>query len=53
MKENSGESRSFHQGCNAAAFVGLCFLAYYGVISSVLFVISTVAMIAFYTFKKG
>lgn len=51
MKQNSGESKSFHQGFNAAAFFGLCFLAYYEVISSGLFILLLIAMIAFYTIK--
>lgn len=51
MDNNGRESRSFHQGVNAAAFFGLCALAYNDVISSGMFVVLMIAMIAIYSFR--
>lgn len=52
MTERSDRgTQEFHQGANAAAFVGLCVLAYNDVISSGMFVILMVALIGFYAYR--
>ena len=51
MNNGGHDSQSFHQGANAAAFFGLCALAYNGVISSGMFVVLMIAMIGFYSFR--
>lgn len=51
MSDDDSNSQSFHQGFNAAAFFGLCALAYYEVISGAVFVMLMLALIGFYTYR--
>ena len=48
---SSGGGQEYHQGFNAAAFFGLCALAYYDVISGGMFVLLLIALIGFYSYR--
>jgi hypothetical protein len=51
MKNDEGDSQSFHQGFNAAAFFGLCALGYYEVISGGMFVVLILLLIGIYSYR--
>lgn len=53
MANDTPGSQSFHQGFNAAAFFGLCALAYFEVISGAVFVVLMLVLIGFYTYRHG
>jgi hypothetical protein len=51
MADDTHDAQSFHQGFNAAAFIGLCALGYFEVISGTAFVVLLLALIGFYTYR--
>jgi len=51
MSGDTEGSQSFHQGFNAAAFFGLCALAYFEVISGATFVVLMLVLIGFYSYR--
>lgn len=53
MANGGHDSQSFHQGFNAAAFFGICFLGYFDVISGMTFVVLMLILIGFYCYRYG